>query len=142
MILTGGLPLFYTMALCLIIDTTDDKTRGMRFVNKIPFFYLTSGNFFLRCRMSFYEAACLAGQVVGSFSSSYIYNATNYVIVFVLSSLILLISLLHVVFFIEESVIKNNDEVSSNRKLFAKRKKELKNFFLGSFQIKRHLRRV
>lgn len=64
--------------------------------------------------MSFYEAFSLIGMLIGSFISGYVYDATNYVIIFGICAVIMLINLLYVIFFIEESVLINKDVVIKN----------------------------
>lgn len=80
---TGGTCILITGVFCYIADVTTEKDRATR--------------------MGVIEAALFAGLVSGSFSSSFFYNWFGSVFVFGLATGSMILALLYVIFFVEES---------------------------------------
>lgn len=97
--LGGGICTLITGMFCYTADITSEKNRAVR--------------------MGVVEAALFVGLLVGSFSSSYIYNWSNSTVVFGLSTGSVGIALLYAVFFLEESKeINELEESNMIRELF------------------------
>ncbi|KYB26390.1 probable peptidoglycan muropeptide transporter SLC46 [Tribolium castaneum] len=89
-LVTGGVSSYLTVLLCYITDVTNENNRGMR--------------------MGVFEALLSLGIFLGNVSSSYIFAATNYSTVFLLSSACCLLNLLFTMFFIPESITSPESE--------------------------------
>lgn len=68
--------------------------------------------YFILYRIGLLEATITLGMMLGSLSSSYIFNATSYVTVYVICGVATLLGLLYTKFFIPESVTSINTQVS------------------------------
>lgn len=66
----------------------------------------------LSFRMGLLEATITLGLLLGSLSSSYIFNATSYVTVYLICVLCILIGLLYTIFYIPESITSRDTQVS------------------------------
>ncbi|XP_044264004.1 tetracycline resistance protein, class C-like isoform X2 [Tribolium madens] len=87
---TGGLSSYLTVLLCYITDVTNESNRGMR--------------------MGVFEALLALGIFLGNVSSSYVFEATNYPTVFLISSAFCMLNLLFTIFFIPESITTPESE--------------------------------
>lgn len=83
-ILCGGFASALTVLLSYVTDITDENSRGLR--------------------MGIFEVVLSIGMLVGMISSSYIFNAVDYVGVFVIATGSYLIALLYSIFILEESL--------------------------------------
>lgn len=92
---TGGTCILITGVFCYIADVTTEKNRATR--------------------MGVIEAALFAGLVSGSFSSSFILNWFGPVFVFGLAAGSMVLALLYVIFFVEESRSVNELEQRDNK---------------------------
>lgn len=90
-IATGGVSSYLTVLLCYITDVTDESNRGMR--------------------MGVFESLLALGIFLGNISSSYVFAATNYPTVFLISSACCLLNLIFTVLFIPESITTPETEV-------------------------------
>lgn len=84
--LTGGIPTYLTGITCYIADITNNENRGFR--------------------MGVFEAVAFLGILFGVLSSTKIFIATNYVVVFLLSAGFLLTNIILLTCFIPESLQK------------------------------------
>lgn len=82
--ITGGNSALITSIFCYLTDVVTENNRAMR--------------------MALLEAAIYIGLVIGSFTSSYIYQVTNATFMFGLSTLATFLALVYVVVFVKESV--------------------------------------
>ncbi|KAM7344353.1 putative peptidoglycan muropeptide transporter SLC46 isoform 2-T2 [Cochliomyia hominivorax] len=94
-VLSGGTCALITGIYCYISDVAEEKTRALRMVLN--------------------EASLCAGMMVGNVASGYLYAATNAVIVFVISSCLMLLALIYVIIFVVESL--KPDQIHAGSKL-------------------------
>ncbi|KAK9877565.1 hypothetical protein WA026_018668 [Henosepilachna vigintioctopunctata] len=104
LILTGGFAAMLTTFLCYLTDVTNEHNRGTR--------------------LGFFEVIFSAGTILGTFLSSYIYEAIGYVGIFLVATGLLLISLGYTIFVLEESmseaqiqIYRQEQQVSSMEQL-------------------------
>ncbi|XP_066249962.1 probable peptidoglycan muropeptide transporter SLC46 [Euwallacea similis] len=118
-ILTGGGGSLLTVMFAYLTDVTSGQNRGFR--------------------MGMFEAVMAMAVLLGSASSSYIYNATNYVIIYAIASLSSLLALAHALYFIPESL--PNRENTSRFKAFFNVRNPI-SMFRTSFQSRPHFNRA
>ncbi|XP_075165670.1 putative peptidoglycan muropeptide transporter SLC46 [Haematobia irritans] len=94
-VLSGGTCALITGIYCYISDVAKEKARALRMVLN--------------------EASLCAGMMVGNVASGYLYAATNTVVVFAISSGLMLLSLLYVYVFVIESL--NPEQIHSGSKI-------------------------
>ncbi|KAL3288493.1 hypothetical protein HHI36_002935 [Cryptolaemus montrouzieri] len=89
-VVSGGFATSLTVCLSYLADVTDETSRGVR--------------------MGIFEVVVSVGQLLGTMSSSYIFNATGYIGIFVVAASLYLIALLYTVFVLQESIINIETE--------------------------------
>ncbi|XP_044745388.1 proton-coupled folate transporter-like [Coccinella septempunctata] len=83
-VLCGGFASAFTVLLSYVTDITDENSRGLR--------------------MGIFEVVLSIGMLIGMISSSYIFNAVDYVGVFMIATGSYTIALLYTIFILEESL--------------------------------------
>ncbi|XP_056638649.1 proton-coupled folate transporter-like isoform X1 [Diorhabda sublineata] len=85
--LTGGSAAFFVSLLSYISDISTNETRGMR--------------------MALFEASFSIGMLIGNFSGSYIFYATNYPAVYAIATVLIILNITYIYFFVPESTHDN-----------------------------------
>lgn len=88
--LTGGAATFFVGLLSYISDISTDENRGLR--------------------MAIFEASFSIGMLIGNFSGSYIFYATNYPSVYAIASGLIILNIAYIYFFVPESSSNRNRE--------------------------------
>ncbi|KAL3288491.1 hypothetical protein HHI36_002933 [Cryptolaemus montrouzieri] len=89
-ILSGGFAAALTTYLSYLTDITDETSRGVR--------------------MGIFEVVLSVGMLLGMISSSYIFNATGYIGIFVVAAGLYIIALIYTIFVLEESLPNRETE--------------------------------
>ncbi|XP_017785339.1 PREDICTED: uncharacterized protein LOC108568644 [Nicrophorus vespilloides] len=98
MIFTGGFPTFLMICMCYATDTSTTESRGMR--------------------MAIFEVSMALGIFIGTITSSYIYHATSYTVVFLISTVSYMFAFIFTIAFVKETIV-NISEIEDSPSLFS-----------------------